>query len=268
MALQITTKQTQRVNLLLKITSILVALTGCLLGLLTLASAAGIWIGLWDFRRGFDLLRLANDWGDVIAWTCLALTLLVVFAAKLWNTGSALRWGSLAAIGTVVAGIAYAIPESFRPPEGVSYPPIHDISTDLQSPPQFVAILPLRADAPNTTEYGRSPDMTPERLAQLTREAYPDLVPRTYESPLNVVFERALAAVEELGWELVAADRSAGRIEATATTLWFRFKDDVVITFAETNGATVVNARSLSRVGVGDVGANALRLRRFFELMQ
>lgn len=67
--------------------------------------------------------------------------------------------------------------------------------------------------------------------------------------------------------ELVAADQSAGRIEATATTFWFRFKDDIVITFAESNGQTQVNARSVSRVGVGDVGANAIRLRKFFETL-
>ncbi|MSR12534.1 MAG: DUF1499 domain-containing protein [Gammaproteobacteria bacterium] len=267
MTLDMTSNQTRRVKLLLKFASILVAAAGIILGLLTLASAAGIWLGAWDFRRGFDLLRMANDYGDVIAWTCLAITVVIVFAARLWNTGNALRLGTLAATGTLIAGIAYAIPESCRPPEGVNYQPIHDISTDLVSPPEFVAILPLRAAAPNTVVYGGTDNMTPERLAELTREAYPDLVPRTYPEPIAPVFTRAVAAVSELGWELVAADQSAGRIEATATTFWFRFKDDIVITFAETTGQTLVNARSVSRVGVGDVGANALRLRKFFALL-
>lgn len=268
MTLDMPSTQTRRIRLLLKITTILVVAIGIGLGLLTLVSAAGTWFGAWDFRRGFDLLRMANDYGDVIAWTCLALTIAIVIAAKLWNTGNALRLGLIAATGTLIAGIAYAIPESFRPPEGVNYPPIHDISTDLVAPPEFVAVLPLRADAPNTVVYGGSPNMTAERLAELTREAYPDLVPRYYPEPLNVVFERALAAVAELGWELVDSNLQAGRIEATATTFWFRFKDDIVITFAQANGQTLVNARSVSRVGVGDVGANALRLREFFSILQ
>lgn len=267
MSLEIISTRTRRIGLLLKIASILVTAAGLVLGLLTLASAAGIWLGAWDFRQGFDLLRIANDYGDVIMWTCLGSTLVIVFAAKLWNTGSALCLGLLAATGTLIAAVAYTIPESFRPPEGVNYPPIHDISTDLVAPPQFVAVLPLRADAPNTVVYGGSDNMTPERLAELTREAYPDLVPRYYAEPRDMVFERAVAAVSEMGWELVAADQNAGRVEATATTFWFRFKDDIVITFAEAEGQTLVNARSVSRVGTGDVGANALRLREFFTIL-
>jgi uncharacterized protein (DUF1499 family) len=79
------------------------------------------------------------------------------------------------------------------------------------------------------------------------------------------VFERALAAVEALDWELVAAVPAEGRIEATDTTFWFRFKDDVVIRIrpAGASGA-VIDARSLSRVGGGDAGTNARRLRAFF----
>jgi uncharacterized protein (DUF1499 family) len=73
--------------------------------------------------------------------------------------------------------------------------------------------------------------------------------------------------VEELDWEVVSADFNSRRIEATDTTLWFRFKDDIVITFGTRSNDVVVNARSTSRVGVGDVGANATRLRRFFALL-
>lgn len=267
MTIEITSNRTRKIKLLLNISSILVALAGAIIGLVTLAAAAGIWLNMWDFRKGFDLLRFGNDYGDVVAWTCLGLTIVIILAAKLWNTGNALRVGMLAATGTLIAGIAYSIPESFRPPEGVNYPAIHDISTDLISPPEFIAVLPARADSPNTVVYGGSANMTRERLVELTREAYPDLVPRYYPESKDAVFERALNVVSELGWQLISADKAAGRIEATATTFWFRFKDDVVITFANDNGQTLVNARSLSRVGVSDVGANALRLRKFFELL-
>jgi hypothetical protein len=173
----------------------------------------------------------------------------------------------MAASGTVVAAIAFYIPESFRPGEGVNYPPIHDISTNLISPPEFVAILPLRVDAANTVIYGGSNNMTPERLVQLTEEAYPDLVTRRYSESADEVFSKALAAVDELGWELVDQSTDEGRIEATDTTFWFRFKDDIVIEINQQGSETLVDARSVSRVGTGDVGANAIRLRKLFELL-
>jgi len=174
---------------------------------------------------------------------------------------------NLAAGGALAAGIAWYIPSTFQAPAGESYPPIHDVSTDLEDIPQYVAVMPLRADAPNTTVYGGSRNMTPERNAQLQQEAFPDLVPQYYEESFQAVFDRALAAVDEIGWELVAAVPEEGRIEATATTFWFRFKDDVVIRLREEDGRTRVDARSLSRVGGGDAGTNAKRLRRFFEIL-
>ena len=95
----------------------------------------------------------------------------------------------------------------------------------------------------------------------------PDLVTRSYPEPFEEVFNKALAAVNELGWELVADAINEGRIEAIDTTFWFRFKDDIVIDIKRAGSETLVDARSLSRVGVGDVGANAIRLRNFFELI-
>ena len=81
------------------------------------------------------------------------------------------------------------------------------------------------------------------------------------------MFSRALIAVDNMGWELVATAPESGRIEATATTFWFRFKDDVVIRLREEDGQTRVDARSLSRVGGGDAGANGKRLLSFFEIL-
>ncbi|GJM11926.1 MAG: hypothetical protein DHS20C12_03290 [Pseudohongiella sp.] len=237
------------------------------LGLLTLTSAAGIWLGLWDFRRGFSLLGAANQYGQWLAWACVFATVATFIVGQRFKLPDATKFVSLAAIGAAVAWTAYLIPESFRPAEGVNYPPIHDISTNRVSPPEFVAIAPLRADAPNTLVYGGSNNMTPQRLIELTDEAYPDLVTQRYSESVDAVFDKALAAVDELGWELVAADPAAGRIEATDTTFWFRFKDDVVIKIDREGGESVVDVRSVSRVGTGDVGANAIRMRKLFALL-
>jgi uncharacterized protein (DUF1499 family) len=66
----------------------------------------------------------------------------------------------------------------------------------------------------------------------------------------------------------VAADAREGRIEATDTTRWFGFKDDVVIRVRPDAAGSRVDVRSKSRVGRGDAGANAARIRRFRSELQ
>jgi len=85
--------------------------------------------------------------------------------------------------------------------------------------------------------------------------------------PPDRAFDLALAALHEMGWDLVAADATAGRIEATDTTFWFGFKDDVVIRVRPADGGSRVDVRSLSRVGVGDVGTNAKRIRAYLDVL-
>ena len=241
---------------------------GAFVGLLALLAPLGVWLGMWDFRRGFELLRLANDNADWLALLCLVIVVAVPPTARYLKIRIGRVLPATAALATLAASLAYFYPQSFAAPQGSSYPPIHDISTDTVNPPGFVAVLPLRSDAPNSTVYGDSPRLDAAELARLTREAYPDLVPwRTDAAPAEV-FDRALQAVDELGWELVDQDPATGRIEATDTTFWFRFKDDVVISIQPDGNQTLVNARSVSRVGTGDVGANAKRLRAFFALLQ
>ncbi len=257
-----------KLNLWVKIASLGSLILGLGLGLLSLTSVAGVWLGFWDFRRGFSLLGSANQYGQILVWVCLGLSIAIFIAAQFFVIRKSGKFVTLAVIGAVVAWTAYMIPESFRPGEAVNYPPIHDISTNRLNPPEFDAILPLRADAPNTVEYGGSNNVTPERLIELTDEAYPDLTTKRYKDSIETVFEKALVAVDELGWELVAQDISVGRIEATDTTFWFRFKDDIVIKIEQVGTDSLVDARSVSRVGTGDVGANAIRLRKFFELLE
>jgi uncharacterized protein (DUF1499 family) len=140
-------------------------------------------------------------------------------------------------------------------------PPIHDITTDTEQPPEFMAVLPLRADAPNPAAYGG-----PEIAAQ-QQQGYPDIVPLDLEEPPASVFARALDAAHDMHWEVVTADSAAGRIEATATTGWFGFKDDVVVRIAPRGSGSRVDVRSVSRVGKSDVGTNAARIREYLEAL-
>jgi uncharacterized protein (DUF1499 family) len=81
--------------------------------------------------------------------------------------------------------------------------------------------------------------------------------------PPGAAFHVALATARDMGWAIVAADSSAGRIEATATTTWFGFKDDVVIRIEPDPKGSRVDIRSESRVGGSDVGTNAARIQAY-----
>jgi uncharacterized protein (DUF1499 family) len=146
----------------------------------------------------------------------------------------------------------------------VDVPPIHDITTDTANPPEFVAIVPLRKNAPNGYEYGATEAWPAEKLGATTMEAYPGLKP--IESDLSVAdaVDRAEATLLAMGLEVVAVDRDAGVVEATATTFWFGFKDDMVVRVVGDGEGSRIDLRSMSRVGQSDVGANADRITDFF----
>lgn len=135
-------------------------------------------------------------------------------------------------------------------------PPIHDISTDLVNPPEFVEIVALReADgAQNPPEY------LDDGSAELQKAAFPELVTITVDRPARDVFPRALRAANDMGWEVVAASIAEGRIEAIATTSFVGFKDDVVIRITDLGDSSAIDIRSKSRIGKGDMGKNAERI--------
>ena len=93
---------------------------------------------------------------------------------------------------------------------------------------------------------------------------YPDIQPQHFNVHAYRAFDAALATAQELGWEIIHEDRQAGEIVAVDTTRILRFKDDVTITIKPGNGENcVIYVRSHSRVGKGDLGANARRILRF-----
>jgi uncharacterized protein (DUF1499 family) len=244
----------------------LCVIAGLGVGLLALAGPLAIWTGMGDYRLAFSLLQIAVPWAGWIALLCLLAAVLSFLLGRRQNAGFGLP--AMALLAALCAGLAWYVPQTFRPPEGT--PAIHDIATDPYNPLEFVAIAPLRADAPNNLDYGVMPGVeSVQEHIDIQLRAYPDIVPQEFSEPADAVFQRALRAVEALGWEVVASDAGTRRIEATDTTFWFRFKDDVVIEVSEAGpGGAVVQARSLSRVGRGDVGKNAARLREFFALLE
>lgn len=208
------------------------------------------WLGL---GQAFGLMRWAFYLG--------VASVVVIIGYTLWRRPRA-RLGSVLAVSALTGLIAAYIPLSQM--QAVrSVPPIHDISTDLDNPPEFVDVIPLRANAPNPPEYAG------EETAEQQRQAYPDLAPVILKFSLDEVHQAVEQLVERSGWELVASvhDNGTARIEATDTTRWFGFKDDVVIRLQTVEEGVRLDMRSKSRLGGSDVGTNAERIRTFIDTL-
>lgn len=174
------------------------------------------------------------------------------------GTSAVRTWSALTVAVLIIAVTMSQRPESSGPPS------IHDVTTDLGNPPAFDAIVPIREEdgASNPPEYAGN------EVAEIQKSKYPDIETLTVEKPTDEVFVAAEKVARDLRWEIVRSDPVAGQIEATATTYWIRFKDDVVIRLTARGGSTYVDIRSKSRVGGGDMDANANRIRAFLNSLK
>ncbi|MEQ1801369.1 MAG: DUF1499 domain-containing protein [Gammaproteobacteria bacterium] len=233
-------------------------------------------IGIWTALIGVVLAALSglgaragflSPFQSMGAYALGSLLLLVALVTAgfglLRSGGTAGSASAPAAWLALLAGLAVTANNGMVMGQARGAPGIHDITTDTDNPPAFVAVVPLReGDAQNPPEYSG-----PEAAAA-QKQAYPDLQPLLFNQPANVVFAAAREVVAEKGWALVDASEAEGRIEATAETGWVRFKDDVVIRIQPGRDQTRVDVRSKSRVGRGDMGANARRVRDFLSSLQ
>jgi hypothetical protein len=223
-------------------------------GLLLMLAGVGSRLGWWHFRAGFTLLGY-GAYGGVGA-ALLGFLGVILSGRKRQVTGIV-----LSVLAVVCGLVVVAVPVSWRL-NARQLPVIHDISTDTVQPPQFVAILPLRKDAPNPAVYGG-----PE-VAEQQKRAYPDLRTEVLDLPSGRAFDKALASARAAGWRIVAAEPEQGRIEATDTTFWFGFIDDIVIRMTAAGERTLLDIRSVSRVGKSDVGTNARRIRSYVKRLR
>lgn len=216
--------------------------------------ALGTKFGVWGFQTGFLALAAAS----VLAVLGLVTGLAALFVSR--KRGYADDMPSLF-IGLGVCGLIIAL-MGMQFYTASSVPPIHNISTDISDPPQFDAVVALRGADSNPLEYNA------DQLAPLQQEAYPWVQPLILSVSRDAALTQAEAALEALGLEIVAVDRDAGIVEATDTTFWFGFKDDVVVRVRDSGAGSVVDVRSVSRVGQSDLGANARRIGQILEQLQ
>lgn len=213
--------------------------------------ALGSRFGLWSFGVGFMMLAAAVVLAAV-GLICGIVGLIVAHRGGLRADRPPLY------LGTVISALILAVMgNQFLTASAV--PPIHDISTNVIDPPRFEAVVALRGKEANPLEFDA------EKIAPAQAEAYPWV--QTLESELSPdqALERSRQVLEDMGLEIVDVNPSGGKVEATATTFWFGFKDDVVVRVRSGAGGSVVDVRSISRVGVSDLGVNARRIGTFLD---
>ena len=233
-----------------------------------LALAAGVLgaVGLFDPALGaalahFGVLAPMQGFGlfGLGLASALLAGLLGLGALYTTRTGSNRGGRVLAWVGVAAALSAIVIVAIAQRP-GAGAPPINDISTDLVDTPAFAS-----------DPAGRDRDMSfPPGFADQIKAtpSYQDLQPIRVARPPADVLREAEQAARALDWSNVAADPVAGIVTGSETTELFRFVDDVVIRVRDDGtGGSVVDMRSKSRDGQGDIGANAARIRRFYAVL-
>ncbi len=213
-------------------------------------SALGYRWGIWGLGFAFTALRYLL----YFAIAALASTLVVGVIALVKKRRKDTVTVALALVMVVIPA-AFVLMQ-FRAVQSV--PPIHDITTDGVNPPMFSGLV----------------DGVPERSLKYEdvydqqQSAYPDIASITSSLSVADAYAKALAAAASLGWEIAREDQSAGIFEAVDTTFWFGFKDDVIIRVVSQGGGSMVDVRSVSRIGRSDLGKNADRIREFIRAFQ
>jgi uncharacterized protein (DUF1499 family) len=227
--------------------SIIVFAVALLLLAATAYAIVGSRNGLTDYRSAFTLLRQIAQVGAGV----LILSVVVLLFALKKRQGTVYA-ASATAVLAVLVGLM--VMNQAAPPPG---PLMNDITTDLEDPPQFDAVIPLRPQGSNPVAYGGA------ETAASQRTVHPEVQPLRSSLPPAQAFEQALRVAQDMGWDVVAQNASTGIVEAVDTTPFFRFKDDIVIRVRPDGQGSRVDLRSHSRVGISDLGKNAARIMAF-----
>jgi Protein of unknown function (DUF1499) len=225
-----------------------------------LISALGTGWGFWEYTSGLK----GVTWAFFLALGAIMLGALFGWRARKSITPPPRkrRWAGM------LAGLIYAGWVGTFLMAALTVPAIHDISTDLADPPAF-RTLSLRADnldAIPGMDDEKMKGMTPQqRWVVIHQKKYGDIRSVRINEPVPSVIAKAERLAEARGWDIAVSLPEEGRLEATETSALFRFKDDIVLRVkpTDTGEGSIVDMRSVSRVGVSDLGVNAKRVRSF-----
>lgn len=162
-------------------------------------------------------------------------------------------------IAALLAGMVFIVTLAAR---GGSGPMTNDFTTSLDDPPAFQNALTIAANQ------GRDMSHKAED-AEIQREWYPDLAPARLAMPAGQAFELALSTARSMPtWTVLWDDPTAGQIEAVAVTQVFGFHDDIAIRVRADGSGSLLDVRSKSRDGKGDLGANEARIRAYLAAVE
>lgn len=226
-------------------------------------AALGTKFGLWSWQVGLGTLTARG--GPIL----LGIVALLAVIALVWCLVKPPRKGWVLALAALaVPVLAFVTLGGMRDRAGAN--PIHDVATDANDPPTFsqeVIDARAREDMNPIRNYGEPigdgglPDVGEETYTSLIPQLYPDLESIVVAQPPEEVLPKVQAAMMEFGLADVTAQPQDGRVEGVAETFWFGFKDDVVARVRGIDQGTRIDFRSVSRVGLSDLGANADRVR-------
>ena len=228
--------------------------------LIELGAGFGTRLGVWRFATGYGKIF---PWSLYAGLVALALALFWALAALIQNRGAGARYGVVALLGSI--GVIY-LPLYDLVMARIT-PPIHDISTDTEFPPQFKALLPVRARAETPAEYDgpsavivKGKHMT---VSAAQKKYYSDLRGIAVLEKRDKMYWHAFFTVKKMGWTIIAFDPVAETIEATATSLLFGLTQDIAIRVRPAGLGARLDIRSKSRIGGADFGANAANIRAY-----
>ena len=236
----------------------IVAILGVLALVVPILGLIGTRLGWIEFQIGFLCLALGMVSGSLAFFSGLVGHVVVVARGlgPMSERPSRVHWRLV--FGELI-GFAVAVFVVLLFLQALKYPSIYDISTDVEDPPAFTVAIENRGMESNPLAYNKG-------IAEVQQAAYPDIKPYVHEEmTVNSAFARALEVALEMNWEIVFTDDEDSVFEAVATTFWYGFEDDIVVRVrpGDNNRGSIIDIRSVSRVGISDVGTNARRIRKF-----
>ncbi len=218
-----------------------------LIGITPMLGGVGTKLGLWLPMTGFRMTVRNYD----IA--LLSFLILVFMSLKYYIKDRKQTIISYIVLLVFSSGAYYL--GINKEPAGNGLPGIHDVTTDMQNPPEFSVLL----NAPGRT----NSFVYDEETAAKQVAKFPWVKPLITDLTPSDAYEMALQVAREMNWDIVGENPELGRFEATDYTKWFNFHDDVVVRIINDNGDSRIDLRSLSRVGGSDHGLGAQRIMDF-----
>lgn len=238
----------------LRLTSVLIA---------TAALAFALLAGLLYSSKLIDL-GLAFSMLSVYApQTALAAALigLILLAIGFWQG----KWLSVVvALGVICTSLSIILSLLYLQ-QLIKTHPLHDVTTNLDNPPQFSKLIARQYKSNSAAAKAAYPHAN---WKEQHLKLYPDIKPLS----VSLSYEQTIKLVEEsarsMGWQIEGIEQQGTitKLEATEVSRWFRFVDNIVIQISQNEAGTyTIDARSVSRIGLSDLGANAARLREFLK---